>query len=397
MTRPDTPLAILAAAMFTTLDRYVLRKLVRTFVPTLLALGFLFFLGATFRLLKGVDLTLGQVAMALPWILPFLLPYLIPLAWVVSVTLVLGRMVADQEVLAFTSLGIPQRSLAWPALLVAAPLSLLSLWLTTSLVPHCYQMRKEAEQAVLQQFLSLGQGSHLALMYQKDGWDVWVREYGPDGLRGVVVHHDLKAGGDRFATYSAQVVAARGSIAAESRSDRIVLVLEDVDITIQPPGEDRFAVKPIRVHVERYAQPIGQSGRRRIKTADFATADLRHEVEREAGFDALAAATGGILAQRQGSNLRTKEGRIELALRAAVAMAPLLLTLLCAPLTFLLRAPSPLVPFAAGLAATSGLFFAPLLLGRSLAESTGHPPLVFLGAAVTLVSAAAAARRAGRT
>jgi lipopolysaccharide export LptBFGC system permease protein LptF len=384
--------------MFTTLETYVLKKLVRTFVPTLLALAFLFFLGATFRLLKGVDLSLGQVAMALPWILPFLLPYLLPLAWVVSVTLVLGRLVADQEVLAFTSLGIPQRSLAWPAVLVAVPLSLFSLWLTTSLVPHCYQMRKEAERAVLQQFLALGEGSHLALVYEKDGWDVWVREYGPDGLSGVVVHHDLKPGeGDREGAYAAQVVAARGRIGAESRSDRIVLALEDVDITLQPPSEARYATAPIRVHLERYAQPIGQSGRRRVKAPDFATADLRREVEREAAFDVLGAAAGGILAQRQGSDLRGIEGRVEIALRAAIALAPLLLTLLCAPLTFLLRASSPLVPFAAGLAATSGLFFAPLLLGKSLAESTGHAGFVFLGAGVTGLSAAIAARRAGRT
>lgn len=385
--------------MFTTLEAYILKKLVRTFVPTLLALGFLFFLGATFRLLKGVDLTLGQVVMALPWILPFLLPYLIPLAWVVSVTLVLGRLVADQEVLAFTSLGIPQRSLAWPAVLVSAPLSLVSLWLTTSLVPHCYQMRKEAERAVLQQFLTLGEGSHLALVYEKDGWDVWVREYGPDGLKGVVVHHDVQAdgkGGD-FQGYAAQVVAARGRIGAESRSDRIVLVLEDVDVTLQRRGLGAYTTPPIRVHLERYAQPIGQSGRRRVKAPDFATADLREEVARDDALRVLAAATGGILAQHHGSDLRGVEGRVELALRAAVALAPVLLTLLCAPLTFLLRAASPLVPFGVGLLASSGLFFAPMLLGRGLAEATGFASFVFLGAGVAGVAAALAAVRAGRT
>ena len=72
----------------TTLDRYVLRKLLGTFVPTCLALGFLFFLGATFRLLKVEELSLGQVSMTLPWLVPFLLPYLLPLAWVISVSLV---------------------------------------------------------------------------------------------------------------------------------------------------------------------------------------------------------------------------------------------------------------------------------------------------------------------
>lgn len=377
----------------TTLDRYVLRKLLATFLPTCLALGFLFFLGATFRLLKVEELSLGQVSLALPWLVPFLLPYLLPLAWVISVTLVLGRMVADQEVLAFTSLGIPQRSLAWPAILVAAPLSAFSLWLTAALVPHCYQMRKEAARAVFQQFLSLGEGKHLSRTFEKEGFDIYVREYGDQELRGVVMHFDVGAGGRGHA---AQVVAARGSIGEGSRTERLELTLEDVTITLQAPGDERHTTPPVRAHLERYVQAVGLSGRRRIKAQDYATPDLRAEIERDADRAVLAGAVGGFAALEQAQDERGVEARVELALRAAIATAPLLLTLLAAPLTFLLRAQTPLVPFSAGLAAASGLFFAPLLLGRSLGESTGRGELVFLGCGVALASAAALAWRAGR-
>lgn len=379
--------------MLTTLDRYVLRRLLTTFVPTSLALGFLFFLGATFRLLKVEELSLGQVTLALPWLVPFLLPYLLPLAWVISVTLVFGRMVADQEVLAFTSLGIPQRSLAWPAVLVAAPLSAFSLWLTATLVPHCYQMRKEAARAVFQQFLSLGEGKHLSRTFEKEGFDIYVREYGDHELRGVVLHYDV---GDAGRGQAAQVVAARGSIGAASRTERLELTLEDVSITLQAPGDERYTTPPVRAHLERYVQAVGLSGRRRIKAQDYATPDLKREVERDAGRRALAGAAGGFAAFKQGKDERGVEARVELALRAAIATAPLLLTLLAAPLTFLLRAQNPLVPFSAGLAAASGLFFAPLLLGRSLGEATGHGAFVFLGCAVALASAGVVAWRAGR-
>lgn len=380
--------------MLTTLDRYVLKKLLGTFVPTSLALGFLFFLGATFRLLKVEEMSLGQVTLAMPWLVPFLLPYLLPLAWVIAVTLVYGRMVADQEVLAFTSLGIPQRSLAWPAILVAAPLSALSLWLAAALVPHCYQMRKEAARAVFQQFLSLGDGKHLSRTFEKEGLDIYVREYGAQGLRGVVMHYDVARGGG--GGQAAQVVAARGSIGAGSRTERLELTLEDVTVTVQAPGEERYTTPPVRAHLERYVQAVGQSGRRRIKAGDYATADLRGEIERDAGRRVLAGAAGGFAAFKQGQDERGVEARVELAMRAAIATAPLLLTLLAAPLTFLLRAQNPLVPFGAGLAAASGLFFAPLLLGRSLGEATGRGAFVFLGCGVALVSAAALAWRAGR-
>lgn len=380
--------------MLTTLDRYLLKKLLRTFVPTTLALGFVFFLGATFRLLKVEELSLGQVTLALPWLLPFLLPYLLPLAWVVAVSLVFGRMVADQEVLAFTSLGIPQRSLAWPAVLVAVPLSALSLWLTAALVPHCYQMRKEAARAVFQQFLSLGEGQHLSRVFEKEGFDIYVRSYGERGLRGVVLHYDAAGGGG--GAQAAQVVAARGSIGEGSRTERLELTLEDVTLTLQAPGEERYTTPPVRAHLERYVQAVGLAGRRRIKAQDYATPDLRREMERDAARWALAGAAGGFAAFKAADDERGAEGRVELALRAAIALAPLLLTLLTIPLTLLLKAPNPLVPFGAGLAAASGLFFAPLLLGRSLGEATGQGAFVFLGCAVALVSAGALAWRAGR-
>jgi lipopolysaccharide export LptBFGC system permease protein LptF len=377
--------------VLSTLDRYVLKKLVRTFVPTLLCLGFLFFLGATFRLLKVEDLSLGQVTLALPWVLPFLLPYLVPLAWLIATTLTLGRMVADNEALAFTSLGIPNRSLAKMALVASIPLCVGSLWLTASFVPHCYQMRKKAGRAVFQQFLTLSEGEHLSRVFEREGFDIYVRRYGPQGLEGVVMHFDMtEFGDDPTGAQAAQLVAARGRIGEESRSERLVLTLEDVTITLQEPKEGRFASPPVRVHLERYVQAIGLSATRRIKPQDYSTADLRREIDKAAARSALAAAGGGVMLTQRNDD-RPADFRVELAMRAAVALASLLLAAMGAPLAFLLRSTSPLVPFAAGLVAACGLYFAPMLLGRSLAESSGQASLVFLGCASSAVAAGALA------
>lgn len=366
----------------------MLRKLLRTFVPVLLGLGALFFIASLLRLVRGEDLSMGQVAMAAPWLVPFLLPYLIPVAYLVTVALVVGRLVADNEVLALVSLGIPQRAVAWPAALLAVPLCALSLWLGAAVVPHCYQRSKEAARAVFEQLLTLGDGEHLAREFEKEGFDLYVRKYGPDGLEGIVIHYDIMDyGGDVDSTQPVQVVAQRGRIAPGSRTERLALTLEDVTTTVQARGPTRYDDPPSRVRVARWDQGIGLSGRRRIKPADFATADLRREAERWDARHTLAAATGGLVAGRAGADKRGPDARLEVATRGAISLAPLLLAMLAAPLTFLIGARSPLVPLVASAAAASALYFTPLLMGRSLAETTGAAWLPFLGCAVAGLAA----------
>ena len=347
---------------------------------------FLFFVGASFRLLKEESLSLQQVLMALPWAVPFLLPYLLPMAYMVTLTLVYGRMVADNEVLAFGSLGIPGRSLAWPAIILAILLAMLSAWLTTSVVPYCHQKRKEALQAVFQQLFSLdrGEGEHYSRAFEKQGFDFYVRRFGPDGMRGIVVHYDLRARELEKDT-GVQIVAERGRVATESGTDRLVLVLSNVSVTMTPPfPRGATSPEPVRMRLERYVQGISLGGRRRIKALDYASADLRALAAAALRREALAAAVGGLVASQQGWDLRRIEAEIELAQRLTLAAAPLLLTLLVIPLTFLLRARSPLIPSFCGLLTVSFLYFAPLLLGRSLAETLGHGELVYLGIVTSL-------------
>lgn len=391
----DTPTVPL-----TTIDRYVLGKLLRVFLPTCLGLCFVFFLGASFRLLREEDLSIQQVAMALPWVIPFLLPYLVPMAYMSTVTLVYGRMVSDNEVLAFGSLGIGGRTLAWPAILLAAGLSLGMSWLTAEVVPFCYQRKKEAARAVFQQLFSLGRGEHWARTFPKQGFDLYVRRYEPGKLEGIVIHYDAPSGGKQ--TLPTQIVARVGRIDEESGTRRLVLVLEDVIATLQPrtpprAGEERKPdPAPIRLHLQRYVQGISLGGRRRIKALDYASGELRVRRAESTERGTLAGTVGGLISTLHGNDRRGEEAEIELSMRPALSLAPLLTTLLVIPLTLLLRARSPLVPFAVGLLAVSILYFAPLLLGRAMAETFGVGELVYVGCAVCLLSGGAFARWAQR-
>src|SRR4029077_19471155 len=84
----------------------------------LLAITFVFFLGTSFRLVKD-GLTYWQILQSLPYAVPYTFPYSVPMAFLIAVTLVYGRLVADREVLACESCGVPPRALAPPAVLLA--------------------------------------------------------------------------------------------------------------------------------------------------------------------------------------------------------------------------------------------------------------------------------------
>lgn len=385
-----------------TLDKYVLRKLLRTLIPALGGLCFLFFLGATWRLLRDEDLSLQQVAGSLPWVLPFLIPYLLPLAWLATLALVYGRMVADQEVLAFVALGVPQRALAKPALLLGALLSILTVWLTATVVPYCYQQRKAAAQAVFAQLFTLGEGEHLSRVFPRQGFDLYVRRHSPEGLTGIVLHFDLaEREDDPSARSPVQVVAERGAFKEQPGGD-LGLELTNVSATAQVDQGRAFALSqqihdpkelgkvpepaaPVRLHLERWVQGVATGGRRRLKPMDYGSADLRRQLLEEEERQLLSALAGGFVASRQGRGGRALELQLELYGRAATASAPLVLTALTIPLVLLLGSRNALVPFALSILAGCLGYFVPLLASLSLGETTGFPALVGLGPLVPLL------------
>lgn len=360
-----------------TIDRYLLGKILRTFVPTCLGLCFLFFVIATLNLLRKADLSLGQVALALPWLLPFLLPYLIPISYTATLALVYGRLVADNEVLAFGSLGVPSRTLAWPAIFFSGVLVLFGGWLTATVVPRSSQQQREAVQAVLQQLLQLEEGEHLSRAFRKQRLSIYVRQYDAEQLQGIVLHFDRALAGGRRA--SVQLVAKRGRV-EPSGGGHLVLVLEAVTATVIPAGATGA---PIRLHLDRYVQRMALgAGSQRLKVKDFSSFDLRTEVGVARRKMALGAATGGLLAIPEGSEDVEFLGGTDLAARATLSLTPLLSALIVLPLTFFLRAGNALVPLALGLGAVCGFVFAPIQFGNSLADRAGVVEVAYLGVAV---------------
>ncbi|MCA8922283.1 MAG: LptF/LptG family permease [Planctomycetes bacterium] len=393
--------------MLSTIDRYLLGRILRTLLPTGAGLGFMFFLAAWFRLLKEQDLSLQQVLLALPWFLPLLLPYLLPLAYLCALALVYGRMVADNEALAFSSLGVRGTSLAAPALVLGAALSVFSSWASSDLVPYCYRMQKEALRAVFRELFDLGEGEHLSRSFPSQGFDLYVRDYDGAEWRGVVLKVEVgRSGNDPSRATPVLLVAERATL-LDSETGDLEILLRGVRATAYPGGSGAFdeavlasgvrVTHPIRAGAEESLLRLTLGGRRRVKEADYASADLRRQVADADRRAALAAATGGVSATRAGQRDAALNLRLELVNRAAISAAPLLLAALLVPLVLLLRARSAVIPLVLGLLMSCVFYFVPLLAGFSFAETLAQPALGYLGCGVAVVGAGLLAWRAGRT
>lgn len=370
--------------MFRTLERYVLRELLRTFALALLAITFVFFLGTSFRLVKE-GLTYWQILKSLPFAVPYTFPYSVPMAFLIAVTLTYGRLVADREVLAAESCGVAPRALSTPAVLLAVLLALGSLILQSSFIPFCHQRTAEIQKAVLEEILSLGAGEHWSKVFKQDGFDIYARKHDGAHLEGVVIHQD-------FGDQPLSIVAEKGEVArvTSNGKDAVVIALENVTTTVfTRDKKTRAPSDPVRARFDFYVHEYAFGKGIKARTGDYSTAQLHQQILAEEDHRRFAAAAGFLSGALIATDSHLEYVPVEIAIRAAVAMAPLVFLAIGFPLTIALRHPNRLVPFVLGTGAVSAFYFAPLLLGRTLAETFLRPELCFVGVATGLAAALA--------
>lgn len=111
------------------LTRYVLGELLKVFLLALVALTVLIVLGGVVREALAQNLPLGQVVQLIPFILPDALRIAIPVTLLLAATNVYGRMAGSNEVVALKALGISPWPILCPSLVLAALISLATVWL----------------------------------------------------------------------------------------------------------------------------------------------------------------------------------------------------------------------------------------------------------------------------
>ncbi len=362
-----------------------MKELARTFALALLALTFVFFLGTSFRLVKDGNLTYWQILRTLPFAVPYTFPYSVPMAFLIALTLTYGRLAADREVLACESCGIPPRALAPPAILLATLLALGSLILQSSFIPWCHQRTAEIRRQALEVILSLGAGEHFSYVFSQEGFDIYARKHEGSRLEGVVIHMDVNE-------QPTTIVAERGEIArvTSGSSESIMLELTNGTATVYARDPKTLALgDPVRGRFDRYPLEFAFGKGFRVRDGDYSTKQLVELVERQRDARRFAAAAGFCAGALIATDQHLADVPVEMAQRAALACAPLIFLAIGLPLTLTLRDPNRLVPFVAGTAAVSAFYFAPLLLGRTIAEGWARPEFCFVGPAVGVAASLA--------
>ena len=111
------------------LTRYVLIELVKVFAVSLAGMTLFMILVGVMKEAYSQGLGLKQVALLLPYVLPEALRFAVPGTILFATCSVYGRLAAANEVVAVKSMGISPMVLFWPGYVLAASLSIATVWL----------------------------------------------------------------------------------------------------------------------------------------------------------------------------------------------------------------------------------------------------------------------------
>lgn len=396
------------------LNRYVLFDLCVSCAFTAVAICFVFFVGTMFRFLyDGVSYT--QLLSVLPFAIPYTLPFSIPASLLVATTLVYGRLVADREITAVQAAGIPAPRLFAPALLLGLVASAVVLQLQAEVIPYCHYRKKDLQKEFIEAVLAPFDGEDVHVAFPS--FDLFIREKRGYVVRGVEVQYrDL---GDNVV-----VVAEHGRISLDAEHGLLLILLEDVVVTITRYRDDNVQdVK--RARFATYTVDYRMTRRRRQRLRYLSNSELyerREQAEARLGLlgsadpgsaaagpeqasagpvvagPSVAAAGGGLVATAVPANGRAQlapsvagdDGEaavelpvavertqlekliakigLELAWRRSLSLASLLFVLVGAPLPLVMAHPNRLVPFFVGSVTVAACYFGPFLVGKTLAR-----------------------------
>jgi lipopolysaccharide export system permease protein len=251
--------------------------------------------------------------------------YALPIAFLFGVLVALGRVSADQEVLAARSLGVSLAQLAAPVLALAVAASAVSGWLLLRAEPIARRSLIELVSTVASRGGLIRSGGFTRL--DKRGERVlFVDHRTKEGeLQGVLVSD--RSNPERPFT----VLAGRGSFRLDRQAATGHLLLHDGDVHFEPAEKDSDRTQRIGFRRFDYAFDMSRMtslGIERLKPRDLTGSEISKVL---AYFDEHGAAPAHAREQNRA------EYEVQLARRAALPFAPLAFALLAVPLGLGLR------------------------------------------------------------
>jgi len=241
------------------IQRALLVELVFTAVIVTIVVTSAVFLSISLRFVSGGGGALGASVLAglLPKMIPLSLIYSVPFAWLAATAIVMGRWVADHEVVALKTSGMPPRVLAVPVLALSGLLAVAGMVYNGFHVPRATRALNVGMSDYLPQFLSSLKGADRSIAFNAGrlSWDHW--DAGEQ--RFVAVELDRR---ERDGRLSAMVIGKDLRLERISEGDKgegLKLELEDAFLIRVPDGDPQVAFGGQRPIAMGRVQRVGAS------------------------------------------------------------------------------------------------------------------------------------------
>ncbi len=166
-----------------TVYRYMATEALRVMMMSLVAISLVGSVVLAYQLARS-GIRLGFLWPVLLKSLAYPLFFSLPVSFLFGITLGIGRLASDLEINALRAHGVSHFQLALPIGVVAAALTVGSLYLNGEVIPAIHYEKGNLRDAILAQLEELGSGTNRSLLLPRDG-RLFVESYSGTRLRGV--------------------------------------------------------------------------------------------------------------------------------------------------------------------------------------------------------------------
>lgn len=350
----------------TLIDRYVAGSVLTATLYGVFVLSLVLVLGNVFKealdLLINRDVPLRYLVFFVLCVLPFSMTYTIPWAFLTALLLVFGRMSADHEFTALRACGTSLARVCLPVLGLALLLSLLALWINTTVAPR-------AELAMRNSLADMARSNPTSLLVPGEvtnhfsGRKIYVEEKLGEELRNVtIVELNEKA------QPLSVITARRGVVSTGTEGKKMVLSLAEAVAESRTRGLETD-LRGIR---------HGMAAREFVMSVP-----LDELVDSNLLWRPLRTYRMGELLGLLGENLEEKEWpsrssvRTEISKRFSLAMASIAFAFVAMPLGIVAQRRETSAGFGISLAVAFGYFFF-VALSHSMQNNAAYHPWLLL-------------------
>ncbi len=289
---------------FGILQRYIMGQVLASFLMALTAISAIFTLFVIMAEAMRQGLGPKEIVGILPFVVPGSLPYTIPVSLLFAVTVVYGRLAADNEIIAMKSAGLGGLTVLKPALGLGLILSAVLFLLSSEVIPR-------ASNALRQMIFGSVEES-LYRFLKKDGeinnphmpFFIQVRDVQGKVLIDPIFRHRAKSPPAPPNTYDLTIRASKARIAFDLKSPQpqVTVALENAEVSGTSDQPFLFWINGRRMLRYPIPKPPAALEKRVMEMTDgeltaqqLEVLDLiRRERKRQAAMMALAIAAGRI-------------------------------------------------------------------------------------------------------